>query len=249
MKTRTPTAAPHPPSPPSKKDSRKLLVAALLLIIIIVSAGVLFYLSTSQSSANPTPTPSTAPTATPTPTGSNQMTNFKAGTWVNYTATTYTENGTAIESRMNYAVAEGSHKGVACWLLKIETLMTENASIVRTLTTYWINKYTLEGVHFKTQAYMDGQLLFEDEDDISPGASEGIPNPINLSTATSYETITVPAGTFNCGKITITSTVAGTKTTTTQWASANVPILGLVKQEVVSGGSLLMKMELMAYGG
>jgi len=263
----TEAAYPSPPPPPQSsppKNSRKLLVVAFLLIIIVVSAGVLFYLASSPSSTNPTPNPSATPTATPTssptgtstpsptatPSGNNPMAHFRAGTWANYVIKTYGTGGeVTAENTMKYAVDEGTYSGVACWLLKVEMQMNEDSDTIKTVMTYWMDKSNLQGIHVKTQMYTNGELTYEHEDDISPGDAGDMPEPLDMSTVTSYETITVPAGTFNCGKITITSTVSGTTTTTSEWANSDIPVIGLVKMETTSGGALTSTTELTAYGG
>ena len=259
----TATAYPPPPPPPSspKKDSRKLIVIALLLVIIIVSAGVLFYLATSKpSTGNPTPTPTGTATptptgtgatptptgtgATPTPTGTNPMANWHAGSWAQYTIKTYEAGAVAAESTMKYSMDEGTlavgnYSGTACWLMGYET----QSDTTRTVMTYWVSKSTLEGVHVKMQMYSGNELIYEHEDDIAPGETGDIPEPIDMTTVTSQETITVPAGTFNCGKITVTTS----QSTTSSWASSDIPIIGLVKLETTVGGVVTSTTELTSY--
>ena len=99
----------------------------------------------------------------------------------------------------------------------------------------------------KTQMYTNNELTFEHEEDIEPGETGDMPEPIDMTTATSYETITVPAGTFNCGKTTITTSVSGVTHTTSSWASSSVPIIGLVKIESMSDGAVISTTELVSY--
>ncbi len=264
----TATAYPPPPPPPQttpKKDSRKLIVIALLLVIIIVSAGVLVYLVTRPSSTGsptPTPTGNATPTptgtgATPTPTGTsptatpsgtNPMANWRAGTWALYTIKTYDSGAVAAQSTLKYSMDEGTlnvgnYSGTACWILGYEL----QSDTTKNVMTYWVSKSTLEGVHSKIQMYTNNELTFENEEDIAPGETGSMPEPIDMTTVTSQETITVPAGTFNCGKITITTTVQGVTDTTSSWASSSIPIIGLVKIEQTSGGALLSTTELTSY--
>lgn len=269
MKRRMLAAADYPPPPPpppsssSKMDSRKMLVIVLLLVIIIVSAGVLFYLATNQSpsTGNPTPTPTATPTptgtgATPTPAGASptatpsgdtQVGSYRAGTWAQYALKTYDSGEVVSQGTMKYAIDEGTYSGTACWLMTYEMQMNQDTGTMKTVMTYWISKSTLEGIHIKTQIYMDDTLISENEEDLTPGDSEDMPEPIDLSTAMSYETITVTAGTFNCGKTSITTSVSGVTHTTSTWASADVPITGLVKIEALSDGALLSTTELISY--
>jgi hypothetical protein len=260
----TATAYPPPPPPPSspKKDSRKLIVIALLLVIIIVSAGVLFYLATSKpSTGNPTPTPTgtgatptpTGTGATPTPTGTNPMANWRAGSWALYTIKTYGTGGeVAAQSTLKYSMDEGTlnegnYSGTACWILGYEMQSTQEGSTTKTVMTFWVSKSTLEGVHSKVQMYTNNEVIYEHEGDLEPGETGGMPEPIDMTTVTSQETITVPAGTFNCGKVTITTTVQGVTDTTSSWASSSIPIIGLVKIEQRSGGALISTTELTDY--
>ncbi|HLE75933.1 MAG TPA: hypothetical protein VI864_07840 [Candidatus Bathyarchaeia archaeon] len=262
MKAKMLTAAAYPPPPPPSKNSRRLLVVALLLIIIIVSAGVLVYLATSPSSTNPTPNPSATPTATPTathtsspspnvtptPSGNNQLVNFRAGTWAEYVMKSYntTSGEVTSENTMKYSVDEDTYSGVACWLLEMEMTMNEDGNTLETVMTYWMNKNNLEGIHVKTQMYMNGNLTYEHEEDIDPGEDPGdMPEPIDLSTVTGHETITVPAGTFYCDKVTVTSATG----VTSSWVNSNIPVIGLVKIESRSDGVLTSTTELTGYGG
>jgi hypothetical protein len=266
MKGRMLAAADYPPPPPpppqssSKMDSRKMLVIVLLLVIIIVSAGVLYYLATnhSPSTGNPTPTPTgtatptptgtgATPTPTATPSGNNQVGNYKAGTWAQYAMKSYDEGEVISQGTMKYAIDEGTYSGTACWIMTYEMQMNQDSGTMKTVMTYWISKSTLEGIHVKTQIYMDDALISENEEDLTPGDSEDMPEPIDMTTAMSYETITVPAGTFNCGKTSITTSTTGVTHTTSTWASADVPITGLVKLETVADGAVTSTTELISY--
>jgi hypothetical protein len=257
---------PPPPPPPPAKSSRNMLVIAVVIVIIIaaVAGGAYYFATTSSSSTNPTPTPSATPTATPTssptgtptptpsstPSGNNPIANFRAGTWANYIIKTYgTAGEVTSENTMKYSIDEGTYSGVACWLLKVEMQMNEDSGTIKTVMTYWMNKNTLEGIHVKTQMYTNDELTYEHEEDISPSEAGDMPKPIDISTVTGHETITVPAGTFDCIKVTVTSTAAGTTTTTSQWVNSNIPVIGLVKIETTSGGVLQSTTELTAYGG
>jgi len=260
------TAYPPPPPPPpssAKMDSRKMLVIVLLLVIIIVSAGVLFYLATNQSSSsgNATPTPSPTSTgATPTPTGTgatptptatssgnNQVGSYKAGTWAQYEMKSYADGEATSEATLKYAIDEGTYSGTACWIMTYEMQMPQESGTMKVVTTYWMDKTTFDGIHMKTQTYMNDELISENEEDMTPGETGDIPEQIDLSAATSYETITVTAGTFNCAKTSVTTTNAGVTHTTSTWASAQVPISGLVKMESLSDGALVSTMELISY--
>ena len=249
---------PPPPPPSSKGNSRKMLVIVLLVVIIIVSAGVLYYLATSQSSStgNPTATPTptgTGATPTPsgalptaTPSGSTQV-GYRAGTWAQYSMKTYEFGEVISDGIMKYAIDEGSYSGSACWLMTYEMLMNDDGGSMKTVMTYWISKSTLEGIHVKTQIYIDDVLLSETEEDLTPADSGDMPEPVDITGAPSYETITVPAGTFYCGKFSITTNVSGSTQTASTWASAQVPVTGLVKMETIVDGDVTSTTELISY--
>jgi hypothetical protein len=144
---------------------------------------------------------------------------------------------------MKYSVDEGTYSGTACWLLKVEMEMNEGGDTIKTVMTYWMNKNTLEGIHMKTQMYTNDELTYEHEEDITPGEGGDMPKPIDISTSMGHETITVPAGTFDCTKVTITGTTA----TTSEWINSNIPVIGLVKMESTSGGVVTSTTELIDY--
>jgi hypothetical protein len=146
---------------------------------------------------------------------------------------------------MKYSITEGTYSGAAVWLLNVEMTNNVEGGTMKNIMTYWVNKNTMQGVHVKTQVYMNGELISENEEDIAPGEDSGtMPDPIDLSTTTSTETITVPAGTFTCGKITVTTPTG----TSSSWASASVPVIGLVKIETTYGGKVQSTTELIGYG-
>jgi hypothetical protein len=76
-----------------------------------------------------------------------------------------------------------------------------------------------------------------------------MPKPIDLNMVTGHETITVPAGTFDCDKVTVTSTSEGKTIVTNEWVNTNIPVIGLVKLETKSDGVLTSTTELKDYGG
>lgn len=250
---------PPPPQSPPKTGSRKILVVSLLLVIVIASAGVLYYLATNTgspggSTTNPTLTTTPTGTATPSQTGTTTPTpsatgmdngnaNLRTG-WATYTITSYAGDEPSV-STLKYAVTEGTYSGTACWLMNVEMTLNQESGAIKTIMTYWVSKSTGEGIHIKTQTYMNDELVNEHEEDISPGeGGTDIPQPVDTSTATTFETITVQAGTFNCAKIAVTTPTG----TSSAWYNSNIPVIGLVKIETTSGGSIQSTTELTAYG-
>jgi hypothetical protein len=200
-----------------------------------------------SSSASPTATPSGA---SPSPSGQSYA-GFRAGAWAKYTIKAYDDAGILeSENPMTYSIEDGTYNGVACWLLKMELQQGSGDETMKMEMTYWTDKSTLGGLHVKTKmAYLNGTTIFENENDISPSDISDIPTTVDPSTVTGHETITVPAGTFNCDKTTATSTISGTTSVSSAWFNSNIPIIGLVKTETTSGGVLTSTTELTEYGG
>lgn len=268
MKTMDTVSYPPPPPPPpplssSKRSSKTLIVAIIIAFAVVVFVGAYYAMTlptnnngsstsvspspSATSSASPTSTPSV--TATPGQSGQSSV-GYRVGAWANYTMKNYDENG-GITARYNmrYAVDEGTLKGVDCWLLQTETEFSSEGSVMKTITAYWLDKSSLQGLHYKIQIYSNGIVVSTTENDYSPGDFNDIPTAINPSTVIGQETITVPAGTFNCNKATTTTTDLGTTYVTTVWGNSNIPVVGMVKQEMTSNGVLISATELIAYGG
>jgi len=255
---------PPPPPPPSSKRSSKTLIAAIVIVFaVVVFVGGYYALtlamsnngSTASVSPSPSatssvsPTPSPSVTATPGSSGQSSV-GYRVGAWANYTMKNYDENGD-VTARYNlgYSVDEGIIKGVDCWVLRTDLELSGEGYVMKTITTYWLDKSSLEGLHYKIQVYSNGEVISTTENDYSPGDVNDIPRAINPSMVIGQETITVSAGTFNCNKATTTVTDLGTTYVTTVWGNSNIPVVGLVKQEMTAGGVLISRTELMAYGG
>jgi hypothetical protein len=254
---------PPPPPPPSSKRSKILIVAIIIAFAVVVFVGGYYAMtltmnnngSSTSVSPSPSATSSASPTSTPsvtaTPGSSGQSSvGYRVGAWANYTMKNYDENGD-VTARYNirYAVDQGTSKGVDCWLLQTEMELSSEGSVMKTITTYLLDKSSLQGLHYKIQVYLNGIVISTTENDYSPGDVNNIPTAINPSVIIGQETITVPAGTFNCDKATTTTTDLGTTYVTTVWGNSNIPVVGLVKQELTSSGVLISATELIAYGG
>ena len=118
-----------------------------------------------------------------------------------------------------------------------------------TITTYWLDKKTLQGVHYKIEIYSDGNLISLTENDYAPGDVNNIPTTINPTTVVGKETITVPAGTFACDKAATTTMDLGNQFVVTVWGNQTVPVVGMVKQDMSENGVLISSTELTSYGG
>jgi hypothetical protein len=262
-----PPPPPPPPPPPQSPAKRSKMWIALIIIVvlIVVSLAAAYILMASPannngndgSSASPSPSatasasPTTTPlvTATPSPSGSSSA-GYRVGAWANYTMKNYDGAGgvTALYN-IRYSVNEGMNKGVDCWLLQTVMEFSSGESTSKTITTYWLDKSTLQGVHYKIEIYSGDTLISLTENDYSPGDVNDIPTAINPNVSVGQETITVPAGTFNCIKAATTKTDLGNEYVITTWGNSNVPVVGMVKQTMTSNGALIMSTELNAYGG
>ncbi len=151
---------------------------------------------------------------------------------------------------MKYSIQDGTYNGKACFIIKVELQQGVGDETMKMEMSFWADKTTLEGIHVKTKmAYLNGTTIYENESDISPGETSDMPTAIDPSTVTSQETITVPAGTFNCDKVTVSNSISGVTSVSSTWVNSNIPIIGLVKTETSAGGVVTSTTELTAYGG
>jgi hypothetical protein len=202
--------------------------------------------ATPSASATPTATPQTTPQPTSTSGGNNEgYANFRDGAWANYTIKTYDESGTvALETHLKESVDSGTYQGAACWLLTTAQDQTYGGYTSTTKTIYYLQKSNLQGLHVKI--YYNDVLTSEYDLNQTTTTDPGTTGEIDPNTIVSYETITVPAGTFaNCAKAQFTSPSGNANV----WAHLDVPVFGLVKMTMYSGTTLSMSEELTAYGG
>jgi hypothetical protein len=164
----------------------------------------------------------------------------------------YTEEET-VETRVKRSVdGEETYSGVNCWVLSYTMTMEEQGITMRTEVTWWMAKSDLHTVHGRIRTYVNNNLISESEFDPgqAPEQAGEPPEPVNVKYAVGYETVSVPAGTFvNCIKVGMEITVEGKQGVSYVWTHSDVPIFGIVKSEMYVGGELLMKMELISYGG
>jgi hypothetical protein len=203
----------------------------------------------SSPTASPTTAPSTtvSPTATPSTTASGQFAGYRAGAWANYTSKSYDAIGAITEENaLGYSVSEGTRNGLACWILVSEGEMGQG-DVMK--ITYWITKSNPDSIHMRSQMFIDGEVASDTESDLDASDFDlsGLAIP-DSSTVVGQETVTVPAGTFNCEKYTTTMTFYGLTSVSTRWVNSNIPILGLVKDQSVEEGVLKSTTELIAYG-
>jgi hypothetical protein len=204
--------------------------------------------SSPGTSTNPSPAASASQTTVPSSSPSGQFVGYRAGAWANYTSKSYDANGAVTDQNaLSYAVSEGTRNGVVCWIMVSESEMGQGDAMK---ITYWISKSNPDSIHLRSQLFTDGVVVSDTESDINASDFNlNIPTIADSSTVVGQETVTVPAGTFNCEKYTTTMTFYGLTSVSTRWVNSNIPILGLVKDQSTEEGVLKSTTELIAYGG
>jgi hypothetical protein len=213
------------------------------------SSGLASPSSTAATTAKPTSTPIPTVAATPEPSG--QASNgYRLGAWANYTTEYYNETGdVSAKYNLGYSVNEGIKNGIDCWILQTENELITDFGPMKTTTKYWLDKRDLQGVHYKIQISSNGIVISDTENDYAPGDVNDIPTAIVPNTIITQEAISVPAGTFNCDKAETTVIDLGKTYVTTVWGNSNIPIIGMVKQEMARDGFRISATSLVAYGG
>jgi hypothetical protein len=259
---------PPPPPPPTSKGFSKTMIAAIIVIVLVVlaSAGA-YYAMTLPHDNNPGPepsstaSPSTSAQTSPSPTSTPLVTatpiqsgtafaGYRNGAWANYTTHNYDSSGAVTATyALGYAVSQGPINGIDCWILQTELKLSTGSDVTKTVTTYWLDKSSLHGIHYKIVISSNGIVISDTENDYAPGDFNNIPTAINPNMVLSKESVTVPAGTFNCDKASITQTDLGKTFVTSTWGNTNIPVVGMVKQTMTQDGVLISTTELTAYGG
>ncbi len=159
---------------------------------------------------------------------------------------TYDNTGAlTLEAHEKESISEGTYNGQNCWLLITDSEQTTEGEMTSSTTIIYLSKSTLDGV--RMEMYMNGALIMGYDLNDTTTTETGTTGEIDPNLIMSYETVTVPAGTFtNCAKA--STTTAGTGTTYI-WAHESVPVYGLVKMESYDGQQLSMSVVLTAYGG
>ena len=169
--------------------------------------------------------------------------------------TDYDTDGVTVSSimRIKESIGEGSptegqYVGRNCWTMNSATDIDMDGTITTSTSTTYFEKGTMNALRIETtsQGYTYGYDI-NDTGTTDPGTG----GQIDPSTIISYETITVPAGTFqNCMKaqITVNNEYTGATIVSLDWAHQDVPIWGIVKSETRADGVLSSTMVLTAYG-
>ncbi len=211
----------------------KVLVAAIAIIVVVAGVAGVYYLSLPSSPKENDPY-------------AQATANFQAGTHVEYVLKSYDSNGSvSSETQAKWSVNEGVYNETNCWLLGINNSETSSEGVKSEVDlTVYLSKSTLESVHVKTQMFLDGDLVYEDESDPdSNNYSDMIPMQFPAQYV-AYETVTVPGGTFSgCGKV----TDSDSGSVFNAWIHKDVPVWGIVKMESYQGETLVSTMELKTY--
>jgi hypothetical protein len=150
---------------------------------------------------------------------------------------------------LGYLVNQGTIKGTACWIFQTELKLVSLGSEIKTVTSYWLDKSNLQGIHYRIVITSNGIVISDTENDYSPGDVNDIPTAIDPSMVLTKDSVIVPAGTFNCDKVVTTTTDLGKNFVVSVWGNSNVPVIGMVKQTMIQDGVLISSTELIAYGG
>jgi hypothetical protein len=261
---------PPPPPPPLTAPKRfsKAMIAGIIVIVLVVagSAGAYYAMTLPHdNNPGPEPSPTTLPSASPqtssSPTATPIVTitpnpsvitsvGYRDGAWANYTTYNYNPSGsTTATYNLGYSISQGIFHGFDVWILRTENRLSIDNSVMTTVTTYWLNQSTLQGLHYKIVITSNGVVTYDTENDYAPGDVNDIPTAIKPNMVMSKESVTVPAGTFNCDKAVITQTDLGKTFVTTIWGNSNIPVIGMVKEQMTQDGVLITSKELIAYGG
>jgi hypothetical protein len=135
------------------------------------------------------------------------------------------------------------YNGVNCYLL----MLTMGNATMKSVITYYFPVTTLKPTHYRIQTFVNNNLVYDQQYDITPGQTQGNTYlPSNTTTSIGYETVTVAAGTFaNSMKMEATSNGE----VTDNWVNSSVPIFGLVKSQTTKNGVVISSLELQSYGG
>ncbi len=241
-----------------------MVVAAVVIVIVVVAAAVGGYYLTQSPAASPSPsaTPTTTPAGTSTPAATETpaataspapstepIINFKSGAWANYTLTSYDETANTTMP-MDMILGEGTFNGTDCWTMNVTTSFTNEGSTIDTIMVWYMNKTTsFDLLNLKMITYMDGAFVSEDDYDPTNATQFGdSPSQFDPTTIVGQESITVPAGTFDCMKATVTDATSGNISNT--WFSSTVPLFGMVKQQTLNSAQVVTSETILeAYGG
>ncbi len=177
--------------------------------------------SKPPKSPEPTPQPTPQPTQPPTVDFASFWRSLQPGVWARYEITS--PQGPMMYMTVTVQGRE-TKRGVECIKVTYEYEVSGQAGGATTATA-WISIETGETV--EVEVCLPGMGC----QSATPGQYQYTPTT-TTSTIIGTETISVPAGTFTCYKI---STPGGTF-----WWSTDAPPLGLVKATITTGGEMVL---------
>ncbi len=246
------------------KSAVSIAIVAVIVIIVVVAivAGAYYYTTTQKpnpnasptptptataspvESASPTVAPSTSPSPTPQPTAM-PIANFRAGAYANYTITTYdaTTGNETSSLPFYWTIADGN----TVWVLTESTTVISQNMTIESSLIFNVDKTTLHLISGRLLSTSAGVVITNQTIDLSsPVYNTTGSEIIDPSLIIGQESITVPAGTFNCEKATTTDATTGAVTNV--WINSNIPAWGIVKLTTTQGSVVTSLTELTAYG-
>lgn len=211
------------------RNNKLAITAAIVLAIVVVSAIGIYYSALATNNKSPSDGSSGSSTQT--------LDNLRVGDYANYTVKEYENDAVTTEYPVTWMVDEGTYNGADCLVM---TITADTTATSKTIIYWYMDKETYQGLTMKTQVYVDDALISENESEFTQAAAY-----IDPQTIVGQETVTVSAGTFTCDKVVVSD--ATTSSTTTQWYSTDVPIVGLVKLETYEANQLSTTRELIDY--
>jgi len=194
------------------------------LFLVLVLA--MFLVGCSQTGTQTTETQSKTNTAASSKVGLDKI--YKYGQLKSYEYKLTSEGTDSVN--MKYTISSDSVASVAAWLQKSE-ITTEGGTIV---SNFWMDKITYKCLKINSVMNFGGQEIIQDGQCPPEGPSSVATNKVPEIDYLGKETVTVPAGTFNCEKYSYEGGY--------YWSNANVPIP--VKTSM-SDGKVIM--ELVSY--
>ena len=212
--------------------SLRVLVVAIAVIVLVAGVAGAYFLTLPKDNND---------------SYSQDIANFEAGSYVEYVLKSYDSDGlVSSESQANWSVDEGVFNETPCWLLGIDYSESSSEGVnSQVVLTVYLSKSTLERMNVKAEMFLDGELVFGEE--VGPDSTEYddmIPMQFPAQYVT-YETVTVPAGTFvGCGKV----SESDSGSVFNAYIHKDVPVWGIVKMESYQNETLVSTMELKTYG-
>lgn len=230
--------------------------AGILLILMIMAAVSLAGCTGSSPSATPTPGASTTATGTATalatggPATLNSLVNFNKVNWFEYRITSNSTGQPIVMTMKNeFSVPYKTESNAQHMNIHSES-NTEQGLSVMDIDAYSTKDGKSLGGHMKmtlgSNVIMDQDLAADSSSTVNTYTSQnpviGASQNTDTLTAAGTESVTVPAGTYNCNKYVSTSAGNGEQV----WISSSVPVP--IKWAGVQNNQPEYTVELMGWG-